>query len=107
MKRNVVNDLDDFGDVGGRFIDLFHRPEHLFHPGIALDRGLLRVQGQLIGLIGVQCVLLSLGGDLRHRGGDLLHGSRLFGGALGQGLAGSGDMLSALRHLLGGIIQLA
>ncbi len=58
--------------------------------------------GQLVGLGGVFGVQLGLGGHLGHGTGDLLKARRLFGGALGEGLARIGDLAGAACHLLGG-----
>ena len=75
LESDLVDDLDDLGDVLTRGVDLVHGGHHFLHLLVALLRGVAGLGGELVGLGGVLGVLLGLGTHLGHGAGDLFQGS--------------------------------
>jgi len=92
LEGDLIDHLDDLGDVGRGFVDLGHRPDHVLHLAIALDGVAPGLAGQVIGLVGIDRILFRLGRNLGDRGVELLDRAGLFRCALGQGLAAVRDL---------------
>ncbi|MPM54597.1 hypothetical protein SDC9_101375 [bioreactor metagenome] len=73
LERNVVNDLDDLGNVGRGLIDIVHGLQHDLHVVDALYCVVFGHEGNFAGLGGPLGILLGLHRNLLQGRGELFH----------------------------------
>ena len=100
LEGNLINYLDNLGNIHGRSIDFLHGSQHFLHLLVAHLCPAPGAHGQLIGLLRVLGVACRLGSNLGNGSRQLLHGSCLLGSTLGKGHAGIRHILSPGSHLI-------
>ena len=81
LEGDLVDDLDDLGDLDGGRCDAFHGGEHLGERAVSLGDVVLRVGDDAGGGLGVVGVAAGHGADLLGGDGGLFDGGGLLGGA--------------------------
>ncbi|KAF5032741.1 hypothetical protein DSECCO2_614010 [anaerobic digester metagenome] len=105
LEGNIINDLDNLGDIFRRLVDLHHRLLHFRHLMVTFVGISHHIGGQFSGFIGIDGVILGLIGNLRNRNRQFLNRAGLLGGSLGQRLTAVGYLVGPGINLLCGMIN--
>ena len=107
LERNGFNGFNDVADLSGAAADFVHGGDHALHLQIAGVHLIADPAGFLTGLLRVGGIAPDLSGDVSDKCSQPFDGTRLFGGALREGLGAGGYLFRTARYLIGGTVDLS